>query len=257
MRSPLRKRVSIPTDPNQSLTNSTDSKPSDYPYRQLVGSLMYLSVLTRPDISYALGNVSRFMEEPKVMHETALKRILRYIAGTKNYGILYNSGGDQSLTGYSDSDYGGDIDTRKSTSGFAFCFNNGIISWNSEKQKCVSLSTTESEYVAASNATKELIWLKRMFNELLSQKSNVIEFFMDNQSAIRLIKNPEFHKRSKHIDIRYHFIRTKFEEKLFNLEYINTNEMLADIFTKALPFARFAELRKKMNVIGQQNVSEK
>lgn len=243
--------ISIPADPNQALTNCIDSKPSNYPYRQLVGSLMYLAILTRPDIAYALGNVSRFMEEPKVIHEIALKRILRYIAGTKNHGILYNGGGEQKLIGYSDSDYGGDVDTRKSTSGFAFCFNGSIISWSSEKQKCVSLSTTESEYVAASNATKELVWLKRMFDELLFNKSNMIEFFMDNQSAIRLIKNPEFHKRSKHIDIRYHFIRSKFEEKLFTLEYINTNEMIADIFTKALPFARFAELRKKMNMMTQ------
>lgn len=162
---------------------------------------------------------------------------------------LYQSDGNQHLYGYSDSDYAGDTETRKSTSGYIFTFNNGTISWCSRKQKCISLSTTEAEYVAASTAVKELVWLERLFKELLNDKLDVVRFFMDNQSAIRLVKNPEFHEKSKHIDIRYHFIRSKFEEKLFTLEYLPSEKMIADIFTKALCFKRFDELRKLMNFL--------
>lgn len=245
--------VAIPSDSNQVLCNFGDSEPSKYPYRQLVGSMMYLAVCTRPDISFAIGNVSRYMEAPSVVHENALKRILKYIKGTIYHGILYNSNGEYGLCGYSDSDYAGDVETRRSTSGNAFLFNNGIISWSSERQKCVSVSTTEAEYVAASNGIKELVWLRRLFDELLPNKIENVTFFMDIQSAIRLVKNPEFHKPSKHIDVRYHFIREKYEEGFFQLEYISTNEMIVDIFTKALPKQRFQFLRDMMGITINDN----
>lgn len=127
-------------------------------------------------------------------------------------------------------------------------FGNGIISWCSERQKSVSLSTTESEYIAASQCVKELIWLRSIFHEILDEKTLKFHLYMDNQSAIRLVKNPEFHKRTKHIDVRYHFIREKYEENKFTLEYISTNEMIADIFTKALPAPKFNTLIKKLGM---------
>lgn len=240
--------VCVPSDPNQVLCKFDDSGMSDYPYRHLVGSLMYLAIATRPDISYAIGNVSRYMENPTVAHERALKRILKYIAGTKNHGILFKHNGNHQLHGFSDADYAGDVDSRKSTSGYVFLFNDSTISWRSSLQKCVSISTTESEYVSASEAVKEMVWLKRLYEELAPNQQTETCFYMDNMSAIRLVKNPEFHRRTKHIDVRYHFIREKFNDGLFKLEHVSTDEMIADIFTKALPKIRFEYLRTMMGI---------
>lgn len=245
--------VLVPSDPNQSIYQFEDSEPSVYPYRELIGSLMYLAVATRPDIAYAFGIVSRYHEKPTIVHEKAAKRILRYIKGTINYGIFFPSINNRKLIGFSDADYAGDMETRRSTSGFVFMYDHSIISWSSERQKSVSLSTTESEYIAASNAVRELVWLKVFMNELLPDKLEKISFFMDNQSAIRLIKNPEFHKRSKHIDVRFHFIREKFEEGIFLLNYIPTEEMIADALTKSLPSQRFKVFRSAMNIVQNQN----
>lgn len=225
-----------------------------FPYRQLVGSLMYLAVGTRPDISFAIGSVSRYLEKPTVVHEKALKRILKYLRGTMNFGILYKRGDEQCLKCYSDADYGGDVDTRRSTSGTLVTFNGSAISWFSSRQKSVSLSTTESEYIAASEAVKELVWQKLLFAELVNKGSYSSVLFMDNQSAIRLVKNPEFHKRTKHIDIRYHFIREKFEEGEFDLQFISTHEMVADICTKALPKERFQYLRSLTGLIPKEPI---
>lgn len=245
--------VAVPMDPNQNVHNFADSERSNYPYRELIGSLMYLSVATRPDISYAIGIVSRYLEKPTIVHETAAKRILKYLAQSIEYGILYRTDGDGQLNGFSDADYAGDVDSRKSTSGFIFTYNNNIISWCSERQKAVSLSTMESEYVAASNSIRELIWLKAFIGEILSINFKKINFFMDNQSAIRLIKNPELHKRSKHIDVKYHFIREKYEDGLFTINYIPTEKMIADMLTKPLPKQRFNILRTSMSVVTNKN----
>lgn len=174
-----------------------------------------------------------------------MKRIFKYINGTIEKGILFKSNIKMNILGYSDADYGGDIDERKSTTGFLFMLGSSIISWSSERQKSVALSTTESEYVAAAQAVKELVWIKLLIQNLLIGANEKPNLYVDNQSAIRLIKNPEFHKRTKHIDIRYHFIRQKFEEGLFNLEYVKTELQLADILTKALckqKFNKFNEL---------------
>lgn len=220
--------VVMPSDPNQQIHKFEDSQKSSYPYRELVGSLMYLAIATRPDIAHAVGIVSRYLENPTLVHETAAKRILRYLKGTINHGIYFQKSDSKILMGFSDADYAGDLETRRSTSGYIFMVNNSVVSWGSERQKSVSLSTTESEYIAASNAVRELIWLRVFLNELLPEKLDQVNFFMDNQSAIRLVKNPEFHKRTKHIDVRYHFVREKYEEKLFSLNYISTEKMIAD-----------------------------
>lgn len=244
--------VAIPSDPSQLLNKFEDSEVSNFPYRQLIGNLMYLAISTRPDISYAIGNVSRYMENPKIVHEKALIRILKYVAGTIGYGILFKKNGTHQMVGYSDADYAGDTETRKSTSGFIFMYNDSIISWRSALQECVAISTTESEYVAASEAVKEVIWLRRLFDELIPGQNNDVKFYMDNMGAVRLVKNPEFHKRTKHIDVRYHFIRQKYKERLFTLEHISTNEMIADICTKALPKVRFQYLRSLMGITSKE-----
>lgn len=164
-------------------------------------------------------------------------------------GIFYEGGGSLKFCGYSDEDYAGDTQTRRSTSGYVFILGTGIISWGSERQKSVALSTSESEYIAASNAIKELVWLKRLLTELTLNENITPKFYMDNQSAIRLIKNPEFHKRTKHIDVRYHFIREKFEAGDFELDYVSSDEQIADIFTKALSKFRHQYLCKLMGLI--------
>lgn len=240
--------VSTPGDPNQVLHRFDESEKSTYPYRELVGSLMYLSIATRPDITHALIVASRYMEQPTLTHERAVKRILKYINKTFNHGIFYSSNQTLNLDAYSDANFAGDIDTRRSTSGFV-CLYNGPISWCSELQKCVSLSTAESEYIAGASCVRELVWLKNIFCEILGDSKFKINLFMDNESAIRLTKNPEFHKRSKHIDIKYHFIREKFSENLFKIGHVSTNDMIADIFTKSLPAQKFNFFKEKMNIV--------
>lgn len=224
---------------------------SNYPYRGAVGSLMYLSVGTRPDITHAVGIASRYLENPRIVHENAVKRIFKYLNGTINFGILYTGTDGMQLIGYSDADHAGDVDSRRSTSGYIFKLGNGLVSWNSERQKSVAISTMEAEYMSASEAVRELVWLKRLLGELLMEKLDVPQFFMDNESAIKLIKNPEFHKRSKHIEIRYHFVREKYEEDQFILNYTPSNEMIADIFTKALPKEKFNYLRSLTGISKQ------
>lgn len=240
--------VATPSDTNQAMYNFDDSDKSNYPYRELIGSLMYLAVGTRADIAYSVGIASRFLENPTIVHEKAAKRILKYIKNTINFGIFYLSTKTNELQAYSDADYAGCLETRRSTSGFAFIFADGIISWSSERQQSVSLSTTESEYIAAAQCVKELVWLRKMLIDILDIDSFKINLHMDNMSAIRLIKNPEFHKRTKHISVRHHFIREIFEENKFVLKHVTTKEMLADIFTKALPAQSFSYLVNRLGM---------
>lgn len=181
--------VSTPSDCNQVIDDFVDSECAKYPYREAVGCLMYLSVATRPDISFALGVASCYMESPKTAHVIAVKRIFKYLKQTCQLGIRFSPAQDVELHGFCDADYAGDRETRRSTSGYVFLFGGSVISWSSERQKSVALSTTESEYIAAANAVKELVWLKSLVQEL-TMKEIPTTLFMDNQSAIRLIKNP-------------------------------------------------------------------
>lgn len=242
------KTVATPSDVNQDVDNLCNSEGIQFPYRECVGSLIYLAIATRPDISFAVGVASRFLENPTSQHVNSVKRILKYLKFTIDYGIHFAPNETAQLVGYSDADYAGDKNTRRSTSGFAFFYNGNIISWGSERQKSVALSTTESEYIAASVAIKELIWLKCLLEELTGSTVQT-EFNMDNKSAIRLIKNPEFHKRTKHIDVRYHFIREKYESGMFDLKYVSSDEQLADVFTKPLPKGRFELYRRLLCIL--------
>ena len=178
------------------------------PYASAVGSLMYAMVCTRPDISYATSMVSRFLTDPGEEHWNALKWIMRYIAGTLNVGLIYSSKfkTKNDAVGYVDSDYAGCIDTRRSLTGYVFTVKGGCVSWKANLQKVVALSSTEAEFMAATEAIKEAIWLKGLAREMGFDTSN-ITVYCDNQSALHLMKNPMFHERSKHIDIKLHFIK--------------------------------------------------
>ena len=165
-------------------------------YKRLVGSLMYLTA-TRPDIMFAVSLISRFMESPKDSHWQVGKRILRYVAGTSSYGILYSSTEYDVLTGFTDSDFAGCLDDRKSTSGHVFHLGSGVISWASKKQPIVTLSSVACQAV----------WLRRVLEGLQQKQEGPTTVYCDNNSAIALSKNHVFHQKSKHIDTRYHFIR--------------------------------------------------
>ena len=206
------------------------------PYREAVGNLMYLAVVTRPDISFAVNVASRALENPTERHWSLVKRIMRYIKGTLDVGLLYQKSGN--FVTYSDADYAGDCKTRKSTSGMVCMNASAAITWQSKRQQCVALSTTEAEYVSASAATKEIVWMRKLFEDCKILNVKYV-LHVDNMSAIKLIKNPEFHERTKHIDIKYHYVRNAYKDGVMDVEYINTDEQIADIFTKALSKPKF------------------
>jgi hypothetical protein len=211
------------------------------PYASAVGSLMYAMVCTRPDIAHAVSVVSRFQSNPGREHWNAVKWVLRYLRGISSLKLCFGTGKSE-LCGYTDSDMAGDFDSRKSTSGYMITFAGGAVAWQSKLQKCVALSTTEAEYIAATEACKELLWMKKFVRELgFTQETYVL--FCDSMSAIHLSKNSTFHGRSKHIDVRYHWIRDVLESKLLVLEKIHTDDNGADMFTKILPRGKFEDCR--------------
>jgi len=234
------KPVSNPMEPSTKLHSgqspSTGAKFTamhHIPYCEAIGSLMYASLGTCPDISYTVTTVSRFSSNPGMPHWDAVRRIYRYLLGTKDLKLTY--GGVRSvLTGYADVD-GSMAEGRKVISGYAFLIDGGAVSWSSKRQEIVSLSMTESEYVAATHAVKEALWLRSFIGELFAPLTDPITLFSDNQSAIALTKDHQYHTRTKHIDIRFHFIRWIIEEGKLHLIYCPTVDMVADTLTKVLP----------------------
>lgn len=238
----------VPLSPSTKLSNQeSDLLDQDkYAYSELVGSLLYLSVCTRPDIAFAVGVLSRFMSKPAQAHWTAAKGVVRYLAGTLDHGITY-SGRDLKLWGFCDADYGGDPDTRRSTTGYAFLLGGGIISWSSRRQPTVAVSTAEAEYMAAAAAVKEALWLKVLLADFAIPVTTV-QILCDNQAAISLLKNPVSSQRSKHIDIIYHFARERVARGEISFSYCNTKEMVADCLTKALPELMFEACLRRMGM---------
>jgi len=232
---------------------STDEEKEDMeriPYASAVGSLMYSMVCTRPDIAHAVGVVSRFLSNLGREHWNAVKWIMRYLRGTSKLSLSFGSGKPM-LVGYTDSDMAGDVDTRKSTSGYLITFSGGAVSWQSRLQKCIALSTTEAELIAATEACKELLWMKIFLQELGFKQQQYV-LFCDNQSTIHLAKNSSFHSRSKHIDVRYHWIRDTLNDKLLTLEKIHTDDNGSDMLTKALAREKLETCR---SIAGMANPS--
>lgn len=202
-------------------------------YQSAIGSLQYLSTMTRPDIAFALSNVAMFNSKPTKEHWIAVKRIFRYLNGIWMFGLLYKRlPKEQECIRYSDSDWAGNLDDRKSTSGYVFTVGGGAISWKSKKQSCVALSTAEAEYIALSQAAQEAVWLRSLNVDLKLKMTAPIVIYEDNQSAICIAKNPQSHGRSKHIDIKFHYIREQVQQKTIELKYCKTEDMVADLLTK-------------------------
>lgn len=187
-------------------------------YKQMVGSLMYLTA-TRPDLMFVVSLISRFMANPTELHQAVAKRIMRYLKGTLDFGIWYRRGGKGELLGYTDSDYAGDIDDSKSTSGYVFLMSGGAVAWSSRKQPIVTLSSTEAEYVAAATCACQAIWMRRVLKEIGHEQEDQMVLFCDNTSTIKLSKNAVMHGKSKHIRVRYHFLRDLAKEGVVQLVY--------------------------------------
>lgn len=239
----------FPMDPKECITKDEGGKPVDVTnFKSMIGGLRYL-VHSRPDIAYSVGIVSRYMEKPTMVHQMAAKRILRYVKGTLHFGLVYTKGnGSDLLTGYSDSDLAGHVDDRRSTAGMVFYLNEGLVTWTSQKQRCVALSSCEAKFMAATAAACQAIWLRKMVGQVTGNYIEPVVLYIDNRSAIDLAKNPVFHGRSKHIDIRYHFIRECVENGEIVVKHISTDLQRADVLTKALPAARFEKMRSLLGV---------
>ena len=236
------------------LSKALDEKSIDrQQYRRSIGCLRYLPH-TRPDLSYSVGILSRYMQGPRESHGAALKRVLRYLQGTPSLGLYFKHGGQPGLVGYSDSSHNVDADHGKSTGGHVFYLNECLITWCSQKQQVVSLSSCEAEFMAATEAAKQAIWLQDLFAEVTGTECEKVVIQVDNKSAIALTKNPVFHGRSKHIHRRYHFIRECVENGLVEVEHVPGVEQKADILTKALGRVKFIEMRELIGV--QEEVKE-
>jgi hypothetical protein len=221
-------------------------------YKSLVGSLLYLTA-TRPDIMYATSLVSRFMESPKDSHWKMAKQILRYVAGTLNFGLWHTKPDSNQLSSYTDSDFAGSLDDRKSTSGHVFQLGTNLISWASKKQLIVSISSAEAEYVAATSASCQAVWLRRILKDMAHTENDPTPIFCDNTSSIALSKNHVFHKKRKHIYTRFHFIRELVNNGDILLQFCGSRDQLVDIFTKPLGKSVFDFQRKHLGIISDDD----
>jgi len=239
----------FPMDPGTKLHSDKGGHPVNATeYRRVIGSLRYL-LHTRPDLAYSVGIASRFMEKPTMMHMNAIKQILRYLKGTVELGLVYTQGGSEELLmGYSDSDVGGDLVGRRSTAGMAFYLGESLITWCSQKQKTVALSSCEAEFMAATYAAMQALWLRSLMAEITAKEPKVVTLYVDNNSAIALMKNLVFYGRSKHIDSKYHFIRECVERGQVAVRRVCTVEQKADALTKPLPAGKLAVMRHLLGV---------
>ena len=244
------KPCTTPVDTNPKVSADSGAPvadPSDY--RSLAGALQYLT-FTRPDIAYAVQQVCLYMHDPREPHLAALKRILRYIRGTLHLGLHLRPSTLDDLVVYSDADWAGCPDTRKSTSGYAVFLGDNLVSWSSKRQNTVSRSSAEAEYRAVANGVAEASWLRQLLHELHTPLRRAILVYCDNISAVCMSSNPVQHQRTKHIEIDLHFVREKVAMGAVRVLHVPTTSQFADVFTKGLPSSVFSEFRSSLNVRG-------
>lgn len=246
------KPVKTPSDTSSKLTIQTltqeKSLVGQVPFQEAVGSLLYLTQGTRPDIAFAVNDVSRFNGNHSETHWKAVKRIFRYLSGTVDMKLRFTKTAAYELKAYSDADWASDIDKRRSCTGYLVNMSGGAICWNSKRQPIVALSSTEAEYIALSSAVCDFMWLKQLADEIDVRIARRIKVFCDNQSTIKLAASDAFRPRTKHIDIRYHHLRDKIEKGLFEVEYLPTERMAADSLTKAVTIEKFEMCRNAMGI---------
>lgn len=244
------KTVSTPMVSNNKLFKSESESLDDnfYQYRQLVGCLMYLSVCTRPDITFSCSQLSQYLTNFDKSHWVAAKRVLRYLAGTIDRGLCFYKCANLSIEAYADADWANDMVDRKSYTGFVVKLGKDVVSWESRKQRCVALSSTEAEYVAICDVAKELCFIRNFLYEIIDKRLSIV-IFNDNQSAQKLLLAKEYaHRRTKHIDLRYHFIKDVIQKYNITIRYVPTDDMTADIFTKALCFVKHNNFVSSLNL---------
>ena len=221
------------------------------PYRELVGSLLYISNATRPDITHSVSYLSQFLDKPNQKTWIAAKRVLRYLKETQNYGLIYKKKlNSKTLYAFSDADWAGNVSDRKSITGCVAYYFGNTVSWISRKQNSVSLSSTEAEYIAAATSTAEMVYLKGIAEDMDNGGKESPIIYIDNRGAIDLSKSYENSKRSKHIDIKYHFIKDMINKNIINVQHVKTEDNIADILTKSLSHIRFSKLRRGLELDG-------
>ena len=241
----------VPMDPGlklrradyKKLTHEELEQISKLPYRSLVGCLLYLSIGTCPDITYSIQQLSQFLNCYTYAHWNAALRVVCYLSGTRNFKLHLGGENSISLLGFTDSDWANCLDTRRSVGGHAYTLGSGVVSWQAQKQKTVAASSCEAEYVAAFEASKEVIWLRTLLNAIGHKPEKPTTILCDNNAAINLSEDPLLHDRVKHIDIKHHFLRERVQSQDITLSYINTHDNIADIFTKALDTKKFTRFR--------------
>jgi hypothetical protein len=250
------REMNTPMNSKEKLCKEDGTEKIDQVYfRSLVGCLMYLTA-TRPDILNAVSILSRFMHCASEWHLKAAKRVLRYVKGTCDFGIKFTKSKEFKLVGFSDSDWGGSTDDMKSTSGYCFTLGSGVFSWSSKKQETVAQSTTEAEFVAATAAVNQAMWLRKILSDLHLDHKEDTKIFVDNQAAIAISHNPVFHGKTKHFNIKLFFLREVQKDGVVTLVYCKTEEQIADLFTKPLPVSKFQDLRSKLGVCSSYSKEE-
>eukprot|EP00253_Pinus_taeda_P033599 PITA_33599 len=243
---PMEPRLKVSTQSSSPLVDETL-------FKQLVRSLIYLTA-TRPDINFAVNYISRFMSTPKADHWIEAKHVLCYVRGTPDYGLLYTWSSDPTLSGYTDSNWAGSVDDRKSTAGYVFSLGSGIVTWTSKKQHAVALSSTKAEYRGLVKASCEAVWLRRMLADMHVSQAGPTPLFCDNPGVLKLAKNPIFHEQTKHVETHCHYIQQLVEDKSIQLLYVPTMEQPADIFTKPLGPDKFVKFRGSIGVVNRLSI---
>ncbi|XP_021724878.1 uncharacterized protein LOC110692187 [Chenopodium quinoa] len=242
------KPANTPVDTKSKLSGDNGA-PFDDPslYHQLAGALQYLT-FTRPDISYAVQQVCLFMHDPRVPHYNSLKRVLRYLQGTLDYGMHLSATPSSGLISYSDADWGGCPDTKRSTSGYCVFLGDNLISWSSKRQATLSRSSAEAEYRGVANVVAETTWLRNLLLELHRPLRSAMIVYCDNISAVYMSHNPVHHQRTKHIEIDIHFVRKKVSLGDVRVLHVPSAFQYADIFTKGLPTPLFVDFRHSLTI---------
>lgn len=242
------KPSTVPMDPTLHLSSDTGIPlPNPTPYRELIGKLLYLTI-TRPDITYVVHKLSQFLTKPTDVHLSAAHKVVRYLKSNPGQGLFYPATGDLCLNAFADADYASCPDSRRSVSGYCVYLGNSLISWKSRKQNVVSSSSTEAEYRAMADATRELLWLHQLLLDFQVTPTAAAKLFCDNKSALHIASNPVFHERTKHIEVDCHIVRDQLKKGFLNTLHIGTQNQHADILTKSLGSSQFHSLLSKMSL---------